>query len=305
MKSFLLIIVSLFILDHAKAGTLDKQSAGFRYTDNVYLTPEERTSDFYFLLNSRYGFYPNDHLLGLRLDLADYSKTQDNDYVGVTLSSKWQKYFRSSDLNLRLFHRNYFNGNAATTDTSYTHTGLGADLEREWTPNSSMILTGSTGYEMRYFHDFNGRMDHQFMAAIDADFNSNPSITPYTFADMGLILSSQAAYSSLFFDLGAGAKGPISKSLLWLTDVSLRSVSYMNRRIDQTLEITKNRGNTQTVTETDTERTKSITVGGGIKWQIDRSFEFESRINVTNQTSNNPNFAYQNNEIYMSLLYRP
>lgn len=302
---FVLTTVCLGLAPHAQAETLDKQTLGLRYSDNVYMTPEGRTSDFYLLLNSRYNFYPGESLLGLRLDLADYAKTQDNDYVGIILSNRWSQYWRAADLNLKLFHKNYFNGNAATSDSSFTHTGLGMTLEKEWTPRSSMLVLGSTGYETRFFHDFGGRNDHQLMVATDIEFNSNPKITPYTYADMGFVISSQAAYSTMFVDLGGGAKGPITGSLLWVADLDIRSVNYVNRTVNQTLEITKRRGNVQTVDVTDTERTSSVTVGGGTRWNIDRNFELENRLNITSQSSNNPNFAYENTEFYISLVYKP
>jgi hypothetical protein len=197
------------------------------------------------------------------------------------------------------------NENVATSDTSFTHTGAGLDLEREWVPNTNIIISGNAGYESRFFHDLDGRNDHQFMLLADFDFNFNPAINPFAYTDLGFIFSSQAAYSAMFFDFGGGAKGPITKSLSWVTDIDIRSVSYMNRRVDQTMELTKRRGSSQTVNITETERTHTVTVGGGLRWAFDRNFEFENRINITSQSSNNPNFEYQNNEIYLSVVYLP
>jgi len=297
----LFLILLILISSKTQADTFAKQSAGFRYTDNVYLAPEAKVADFYLLLNSRLQFSLAERALSLRLDYADYAKESDNDYAGFLLSTK----FRSPDMNLKLFHKNYVNENAATSDTSFTHTGAGIDLEKEWTPNQKVAVTGSVGYENRFFHDFGGRNDHQVKATAEFDFNSNPRVTPFAYTDLGLILSSQAAYSATFFDFGGGAKGPITGNLMWLTDFDMRAVSYMNRIVNQTLETTKRRGTTQAVNITDNERTQTTTVGGGLRWSFEKDFQFESRINIANQSSNNPNFEYQNNEIYLLLSYTP
>lgn len=306
----LLFFISLFlVLPKAKADTLDKQSIGLRYTDNVYLMPEGQIADFYLVLNSRFQFRVDERILRLKFDFADYFKEHDNDYAGLSLVTKLNSIttglLRASDLNLKLFHKNYVNENAATSDTSFTHTGAGVGLEREWLANANVVITGDAGYEGRFFHDFGGRNDHQFMLLADFDFNSMPKVNPYAYTDLGFILSSQAAYSARFFDLGGGAKGPITKSLSWVTDLDIRTVSYMNRTVDQTMETTKRRGVSQTVNVTDNERTQTVTVGGGFRWQVDRDFQFESRINIANQSSNNPNFEYQNNEIHLSISYTP
>ncbi|WP_413289340.1 hypothetical protein [Bdellovibrio sp. HCB337] len=306
MKFFSLFsaFISLLVNTSAQADTLDKQSVGFRYTDNVYLTPESKTADSYLLVNSRFQFFMGERILRMKMDYADYSKESDNDYAGLTLTTKWGS-VRSADLDLKLFHKNYVNENAATTDNSFTHTGAGAALEKSWTPNSNVLITGGTSYDTRFFHDFNGRNDHQLMLFGDLDFNSYSKVTPYIYADCGLVLSSLAAYSNVFFDIGGGAKGPLSKDLSWLVDLDLRSVSYSNRNVDETLILTKRRGSSQTTTVTNNEQTQTTTIGGGIRWGYDKNFEFESRVNSTAQSSNNPNFAYKNDEIYFSLSYIP
>jgi hypothetical protein len=79
----------------------------------------------------------------------------------------------------------------------------------------------------------------------------------------------------------------------------------MNRIVNQTLTTTNRRGASQAVNVTDNERTQTTTVGGGLRWDIEKSFQFENRINIINQSSNNPNFEYQNNEIFLSLIYTP
>lgn len=302
-------IFLFMVFPKAGANTLDKQSIGFRYTDNVYLMPDEKTADFYLLLNSRVQFYFDERKFRLKFDFADYTKEQDNDYASLSLSTKLTSFttglLKSSDLNFKVFHKNYVNENVATSDNSFTHTGAGLDLEREWGPNTNVIITGNAGYESRFFHDLDGRSDHQFLLLADFDFNFNPWINPYAYTDLGFIFSSQAAYSAMFFDFGGGAKGPITKSLSWVMDIDVRAVSYLNRRVDQTMELTKRRGALQTVNVTETERSQTVTLGGGLRWTFDRNFELESRINITSQNSNNPNFEYQNNEIYFSVVYAP
>jgi hypothetical protein len=200
LKTLLLI---LFVLISPKtfADTFAKQSVGFRYTDNVYLAPEAKTADFYLLLNSRLQFFAGERPFNLKLDYADYTKESANDYAGVLLSTQFNT--TPYDTKLKFFHKNYVNENVATSDNSFTHTGAGVDLEREWVPNQKVAISGSVGYETRFFHDFGGRNDHQLMALADFDFNSNPLFTPFAYTDMGLILSSQATYSASFFDLGA------------------------------------------------------------------------------------------------------
>lgn len=302
--SFLLSVILFFGISNAQADTLDKQSAGFRYTDNVYLLPTDKTADFYFFLSSRFQFFLEERILRLKLDYADYTKESDNDYVGLSLSTKL-KNVGASTLNGKLFHKNYVNENAATTDNGFTHTGAALDLERAWASNSNFSFTGGASYETRFFHDFGGRNDHQLMALVDIDFNSNPKIAPYAYADFGVVLSSFSAYSTVFFDLGGGLKGPVSKSLSWIADLDIRSVSYMNRTVDQTMTITKRRGTTQNTNITENEHTQCLTVGGGLSWKLEKSFDFETRMTVSEQNSNNPNFAYQNNEFFLSLIYTP
>lgn len=288
---------------------MDKQSIGLRHTSNVYLMPEGEVEDYFLLLNSRFQWSLGENPLHLRFDYADYNKEDDNDYARLGLTTKINTFssggLRSSNLYFKLFHKNYVHENAATTDTSFTHTGAGLDLEREWTPSSSTMITGGLGYEARYFHDFNGRHDHQVMALADFAFNSSPKITPYAYTDIGLILSSQAAYSALFYDFGGGAKGPVHRNLIWLVDLDLRTTSYMNRTVSETIEVTRRRGGSQTTTLTEKERTQTLTLGGGLRWTVEKNFEFESRLNLTQQASNNPNYKYENQEIYFTLSYIP
>jgi len=301
------LIAFLLLVSKAQADFVDKQSVGLRYTDNAYLTPEDPAADFYFLLNSRFKLPYLDNSLRLKLDYAAYSKESDNDYAKANLGGRLSTFssglLKSSELYFDAFHKQYTNEGSATSDNSFTHTGSNFNLEREWLPGSSTSVTGGVSYENRFFHDFDGRSDHQLMLAADFDYFLNPSINPYAYGDIGVVLSSLPAYTQRFIDLGGGAKGPISPSLEWTADLHIRSASYMNRSVDQTSEITKRRGNSQTATTTENERTQSITVGGGLHWNLSREFDFDSRINITNQTSNNPNFEFKNNEIYFSLTY--
>lgn len=284
---------------------MDKQSFGLRYTDNVYLTPESKTADTYLLLNSRFNFQVTEQrIFKFRFEYAAYSKEDVNDYAGLYLSTKLGS-VRSADVYFKLFHKNYVNENAATTDDSYTHTGLGFDFEKALKSTLDLSVTATAAYETRFFQDFDGRNDHQIMALVDADFTSSPRWTPYVYGDLGLVFSSQSAYSTYFMDMGVGAKGPMGRGLLWLADLDFRSVSYLNRTVNETVEITRRRGTTQVVDVTDNEKTQSLRAGGGVRWSASGKLDLESRLNTTQQYSNNPNFAYQNHEILLSLTYAP
>lgn len=308
---YLLGALSLALLSSSPlhAETLDKQSLGYHYTSNAYLTPDSPVADSYLLLNSRYKFQMLENPLAFRLDFADYLKESDNDYLRLNLNTKWPSLsrgsFRSLDFYLRLFHKNYLHENVATSDNSFTHTGAGLDMEREWQLSPTLQLTAGAGYETRYFHDFRGRNDHQFMVLADMDFYPGARVSFHTSADLGLTLSSLAAYSATFTDLGAGAKGLINKDLEWISDLDIRAVAYVNRTVDEAVEVGARRGTLKTVTVSEIERTQSLSLSGGLKWTLSKNFDLEGRCIVSKQSSNNPNFAYQNQEAVVSVMYLP
>lgn len=299
MKTILLFLLQFTFADISRAATLDKQSVGLRTTNNVYLENENPVSDSYLLLNSRMSFFPGRQVLQATLDYADYFRENPNDFLNLRLKVR-----PSPNRVFSFFHRNYLHGNAATSDTSFTHTGIGFDLEKESTPRANWLFFGSAGYQGRHYHDFDGRNDHQLSVFASLDFAVHSRITPYLYSGLGFVLSSQSAYSLTFLDLGGGVKGPISPSWSWSLDLDIRATTYANRRIDDVIEVRRSRGSTVLVNVSERERTQVSILGGALKWQINNEFDFESRVNFGRQSSNNPNLEYRNNEVYLTLSYR-
>lgn len=307
--SKLITITLLFLLHQSTlAETSGKQSLGIGYISNANLTADQPLSDFYTRLDSKWFGTVASKPFFFGISWLNYAKENSNNYLSVTLSSEKEtenKVAGEFSITPVVFHRNYLKSTAATSDTSFTHTGFGVDLEKQFVPRPELVATLGTGYELRAFSNFSNRTDHDLrLASGDLVFDLNPTVQLQSGASLGVIVSSLSEYSRSYFDLSLGAEGAIDQQLSWNSELRLTSANYMNRTLSQATEITNRRGKIISSNIAENERTFQTSVQGGVNFAIDSRWSLNSLLSLTSQNSNNEVNSYSATELFCTLVFR-
>ncbi|MBC7754754.1 MAG: hypothetical protein H7Z71_10990 [Moraxellaceae bacterium] len=283
------------------------QSLGVNYASNANLTSTDIKSDFYSRLDSKWYLEINTYPIFFGFSWLNYSKEKSNNLLSFTLSAeKVDSHLVAGQFSWipRLFHRNYINSNAATSDNSFTHTGAGLDVEKTWTTNSWLNITVDAGYEVRSFASFANRADHEIHLMMDTDTHLETNLNLTTSAALGFVISSLSEYSKNYFDLAAGLGGVYTPKLSWNSELRISSVSYPNRKISQVTEITNRRGKTSYQGADSNEKTFLTSARIGLAYLLDEAWVVKSGIAIASQNSNNEINSYKNNEIFLSVVFK-
>ena len=284
-----------------------KQSLGLFYTSNADLLPTQPIADVYTRLDSKWYGDVQDVPFYLGISWFNYSKQKSNNLLSLNLSTEQLQESRIAgeyQLIPKIFHRNYINNSAATSDTSFTNSGLGFDFEKTWEKNSRLNFSSLVGFESRHFHQFSDRWDHQGHISGDTEFEMNEKIQLHGFSGLGFVFSSLSEYSHSYFDLGFGAKGPINSQWTWSSDLQITQKVYFNRTITQVIEINSRRGIKSSALSTTNERTLLTTLKSAATYNYDAAFSVESGLLLATQGSNNKVNGYNNFEIFSSIIFR-
>ena len=284
-----------------------KQSLGLFYTSNADLLPVQPVADVFTRLDSKWYGEVQDIPFYFGLSWLNYAKQKSNNLLSLNLSSEQLQESRIAgeyQLIPKIFHRNYINNSAATSDTSFTNSGFGLDFEKTWEKSSRLNFSALAGFESRHFHQFKNRWDHEGHISGDTEFELNEKIQLHGFSGLGFIFSSLSEYSHSYFDLGFGAKGPINPEWTWSSDLQITQKSYFNRTITQVTEINSRRGIKSSALSTTNERTLLTTFKSSATYNYDTAFSVESGLLLASHGSNNAVNGYNNFEIFSSIVFR-
>ncbi len=284
-----------------------KQSLGFYYTSNADLLPSEPVADVFSKLDSKWFGDVQDIPFYLSISWFNYAKQKSNNLLSLNLSIEQKKENQIvGDYQLipKVFHRNYIFNSAATSDSSFTNSGFGLDFEKSWQKSSRLEFNAGTGFESRYFPQFNNRWDHEVHLSGDAEFELNEKIKLHGFSGLGFVFSSLSEYSHSFFDLGFGAQGPINSDWNWNSELQITQKSYFSRTITQATEITGRRGSKSSVLSTTNEKALTTVFKSSTTYNYNTAFSIDSGVLFAAQGSNNAVNSYNNFEVFSSLVFR-
>ena len=307
------LIFSLFLIltSPVKAQTeteiQGKQSLGFFYTSNANFAYTQPIADTYSRLDSRwYGDVQNVPFY-LGLSWFNYTKEKSNNVLSVTLSSEFLQegeIFGNYRIIPKLFHRNYIFNTAATSDSSFTNSGIGLDFEKTWQKNSSLNFSSSAGFESKRFSQFENRWDHEVHITGDIEYDLNSAIHLNGFSGFGLDFSSLSEYSHSYLDLGFGISGPINANWTWNSEFQVLQKNYFNRTITQATEITNRRGIKSSVLSTTNEIALLTSLKATATYSHSDAWSFESGFMFATQRSNNAVNSYNNFDVFTSIIFR-
>ncbi len=307
------VLFSLFFFMISKANAQTpaeiqgKQSLGLFYTSNADLVSSGPTADAFTRLDSKWYGQVQDIPFYFGLTWYNYAKQKSNNMLSLNLSTEQlQESHIAGDYQLipKLFHRNYIFNTAATSDTSFTNTGVGVDFEKSWQKNSRLNFSALAGLESRHFHQFKNRWDNEGHITGDIQFELTSKILLHGFSGLGLVFSSLSEYSNFFLDLGFGAQGPINADWNWNSELQVTQKNYLNRTITQATEITNRRGNKSTVISTTNESALLNIFKTSATYNYNAALRIESGLLFTGQRSNNEVNGYSNFEVFTSVIFR-
>ena len=302
---FLGFIFFFSLSEQALAKTEAKQSVGLNFTSNANLVNENKIGDFYTQLNSRVSTEFSAVPVYFNLGWLNYFKETSNNFLSVSLSADIEAtQFKTTSTYWipKLFHRNYLRDNAATSDSSFTHTGLGLDLEKIFIKKSDFSLSAMAGYETRLFSKFQNRNDHEIHFLSDLKYSIDPILKLSAFGGLGLVSSSLSEYSRNYIEFGGGLKSDTEEKINWGSEAVLVQTTYVNRTISQATEITKRRGGTSTKIVESKETTQFVSVKGQIIYTVRPEWFVQTGLSMNTQSSNNPINSYSAIEISVSLF---
>ena len=309
MRLVFLILISMLLTPFSicNAETTSKQGLGIRYTSNPNLVADNPTSDFYTKLDSKWYADADDYLLYFGLSWLNYNREKSNNLLSLGISA--EKELKSDLLGTyklapTVFHRNYINNNAATSDSSFTNTGIGVDLEKSWQPSGDFSYNATAGYDVRQYANFSNRMDHNLHLTGDVGFELNSQVRLMGFGSVGFLISSLSEYTRSYLDLGVGAKGPINAKLTWNTDLLISRNTYLNRSLVQVTEVSNRRGQSSKLDATVKEGYLLSSLSGEISYLHDLNWNMNSGVIISTQNSNNPVNSYNNFETYVSVILK-
>ena len=307
------LIFSLFVIltvqanAQTEAEIQGKQSLGFFYTSNANLAYTQPIADTYSRLDSKWYGDIQDVPFYFGLSWYNYAKEKSNNMLSVTLSSdlaQESETFGSYRIVPKIFHRNYIFNTAATSDSSFTNTGIGLDLEKTLQKNSSLDISSSVGLESKRFSQFENRWDHEGHITGDIEYDLNPTLHLNGFSGFGLVFSTLSEYSHSYLDLGFGASGPINADWTWSSEIQIVQKNYFNRTISQSTEITNRRGVTSSVLSTTNEIALLTNLKSTATYKYSTALSFESGLLFAKQGSNNAVNRYNNFEVFTSVIFR-
>lgn len=287
------------------AQTQAKHSLGLYYTTNANLVNKNATGDFYTRLDSKWSSSVSEVPFFIGFSWLNYSKETSNSFLSLAVSAEIEatQFNTSSTYWLpKVFHRNYLQDKAATSDTSFTHTGIGLDLEKNFQGSSNLKYSVLAGYETRFFSKFQNRNDHEFHLLSDFDYPLNSELKISGFAGLGLVFSNLSEYSRNYLEFGSGIKSDSKKELDWSIDLSLIQTTYVNRTISQATEITNRRGAISTQIVETKESTQLVNLKAELIYNYLPQWKFNSGISLSSQSSNNIVNQYSDVEISISLI---
>ncbi len=309
-NSFLLglfLIMTSYANAQTTAEIQGKQSFGLFYTSNADLSSSKPVADTYTRLDSKW--YGDVQYVPFYLGLAwlNYGKEKSNNMLSLTLSAE-----KSQENGVvggyrvvpKIFHRNYIFNTAATSDVSFTNSGIGIDFEKTWQKSPTFNISALIGFESRHFPQFENRWDHEGHINANIEYDLSQSTHLIGFSGLGAVYSGLAEYSRSYLDFGFGAQGPISESWTWSSEFQISQKNYFQRTVSQATEITNRRGNTSTFVSTTNERASVISSKALAAWKFDSSWSLQSGLYLTAQSSNNSVNSYNDFEVFTSIIYR-
>ena len=303
MKLFL-ILLQMAVLTVAKAETSGKQGLGLYSTSNANQT-NDLSPDTFTQVSSRWSTEVGETPLLYGFSWLNYNKEKANNLLflslGAEFSSENETKAKISYLP-RIIHRNYVTGQAATSDSSFTNSSLGLDVEFSHEKTSRWQNVYTVGDEVRHYPGLN-RLDNEAHAIADFRFEATPRVQLFATPGAGILISNSSEYSRLFYDLSFGSEFLLRESLfLNLEMIQIQSI-YFSRTISQRTEITNRRGAIVGYS-TAKELTGVSTLKASVRYMVSEILILQSGLSSTSQSSNNPTNDYRSAEIFVSLFLK-
>ncbi len=302
MKFFsILILLQLSVLKTASAETTGKQGLGFYSTSNANQT-SEASPDTFTQVTSRWTTDVDENPWRYGLTWLNYNKEKANNLLSLSLGAELNFDKDSSTKTIylpRIVHRNYVLGQAATSDTSFTNTSVGMDVEFSQEKVGRWENTYTLGYEARHYPDLK-RIDNEAHAIADFQFEVNTRIQLFALTTGGILISNSSAYSKFFADINFGSDILLSEGWFLNLEILQSQSIYLSRNISQQTEVTNRRG-TVVGYSTAKELIAVSTLKADVRYMVNDIFNLQSGVSASSQSSNNPLNNYRSAEIFLSL----
>ncbi|MEZ0391190.1 MAG: hypothetical protein ACAH59_03170 [Pseudobdellovibrionaceae bacterium] len=286
MKIFCLLFPLALALPAAAQWTM-KPQGGLGFTNNANFEETDKDADGFWWVRSSNLLIENRKTSMIWLNYRDYLKEHQNDVFSYRLGQTHELGVRglgSFDWDYALGGQYYSEGSPATTEESFNYTFLSTSLAKSFNPNSRMEVVLEPTYEIKFFHQFEGRVDHSLIFNSLLDWTLTPTQTLAPYAEIGLVFSSQSLYSKNYLEFGGEWRIHPQPDLSYGLHFLSRFSSYPHRKISESTVISNKKGRPVSTSQTEIETQTLFQLQGTVAKMFERT-ELAGSLALNSQSS--------------------